>query len=217
MKTNTIKAYLQSINRLNTLSTDSEFKNLDFLKKHENIVKLVSKYQPTTRKNLYNSAVVALQSSGYPDDLIQQYSDLRDEEHNKYKNVVSKNEKTDKQKANWLTLKDIDKLLKKLKLDFDDVYDKYRDDIKITKRDILRAQDYIVLLIHRGIPLRNNLANLKIVQKTDIPSDSKENYIVRENKKFYFLFQNYKTDKTFGKKKLYLTVKLQNILKISFG
>ena len=112
-----------------------------------------------------------------------------------------------------MTLKDIDKLLKKLKLDFDSVYDKYRDDIKITKRDILRAQDYIVLLIHRGIPLRNNLANLKIVQKTNIPSDSKENYIVRENKKFYFLFQNYKTDKTFGKKKIVLDSKIAKYIK----
>jgi hypothetical protein len=166
----------------------------------------ITRYQSTTRKNILNAIVVALGAIGVDDDVIQQYSNLRDEEHKNYEKMVANHEKSDKQSDNWMEMSEIDVLLKRLRRGANEIYN--RKKVYNVKKDYPLLQQYITLLTYRHIPMRNDVANMKVITQNQYSLLSKEeqesnNYLIGGNRKpYYFQINDYKTKKTFGQKKI---------------
>ena len=101
------------------------------------------------------------------------------------------NTKSEKQTANWVDLNDVEERIDELELEIttEITYENYKN--------ILR---YLILLFHRHIPLRNDLANTKIIydNNEDIVMADDTNYIFLDKR--YLVLNYYKTLKTYGVK-----------------
>ena len=103
------------------------------------------------------------------------------------------NTKSEKQTANWVDLNDVEERIDELELEIttDLTYENYKN--------ILR---YLILLFHRHMPLRNDLANTKIIydNNEDIVMAADTNYIFIDRSELVLNY--YKTLKTYGVKNL---------------
>ena len=137
-------------------------------------------------------------------EIVNKYSSKRDKEHTHYETLVKSHKKTDRQEKNWVELDEIDSILKQYKRRAIDIYKKSNNN----KKDFSTLQQYIILLTYRNIPMRNDLANMKVVtpieyNKIDKDTKEKHNYLVGSNRKpYHFQINEYKTKKSFGKKKI---------------
>jgi len=211
IKENTYRAYIgyyKTMYRLyHNLDSLTEFpKSVDWLYDIPKIKSIVeARYKRTTQKNIYNALVVILSAENGQTDTILDYSALRDEAQSHYEKQAKSHTKSEKQAQNWLEIEDVDKLLKYYKKEANRIYKKYTITMP-SRADHATLQEYIILLTHRNIPMRNDLANMRVVTPKEfslIPLKEKEsnNYLVGSNRaKYTFHINDYKTKKTFGNK-----------------
>ena len=217
-KPNTLKSYVSYYARLLGLvqSKDPTVTHLyQWLRNTEFVQAEVSSvYKPTTQKNIYNAVVVVLGalepdvehdgsfSSTELTQLKDTYSNLRDEAHAKYEYQVKHHKKSEKQASNWVELEQIDALLSKLKRMANIIFKQKTK----SKHDFFTLQDYILLLTYRHIPMRNDVAFMRVMsphQLSQLVKSEQEqhNFLVgnaRINYKFHI--NDYKTKRTFGNK-----------------
>ena len=204
IKVNTIKSYIGYYNRLHKALYDTPPMNMEWLDDVDKIKQYLNKqYANTTKKNIYNALVVILSANDRDIKLIEKYSELRDDEHSKYEELSKNHTKTEKMSKNWVNLKEIDKLLTKMNKNTNEVYKK-----KLLKTNEFNSvKEYIILLTYRNIPLRNDVANMRVLTKKEyeaLSDDDKDrnNYLVGNQTKspYKFYINDYKTKKTFGRK-----------------
>jgi len=207
IKANTIDSYITYINKLYSILKGEKSQPTDYnwLKDTSNITKLLDNYKSTTKKNFYNAIVVVLNAFDFDDTIVEEYANLRDNEHKKYEEMVKSHKKTERQEKNWVELEEIDKILKKYKREANEIYKSANIN---PKKNFSLLQEYIILLTYRNIPMRNDVANMKVVSPTEykaIPENEREehNYLVGSNRvPYHFQINEYKTKKSFGKKKI---------------
>ena len=207
IKSNTIDSYLTYINKLYSLYKGEKSKASEYswLKDTNKIAELLSDYKSTTKKNFYNAIVVILNANGSDEKLVDEYAEMRDNEHKHYENLVKSHKKTDRQEKNWVELDEIDKILKSYKRQSAEIYKKPTFN---KKKNFSILQEYIILLTYRHIPMRNDVANMKVVSPTEYKAiadnvKEKHNYLVGSGRvPFHFQINEYKTKKSFGKKKI---------------
>lgn len=211
IRDSTLKEYLAKIRSAYKFITgkNESPKDLDFLKYPDQVRDaLEKKYLPNTTKAYYNAFSVALQAIG-ENKLAGEYGVKRDEKQDQYTEQAKSGEPTEKQKKYMVSLERIDRLLNRLKEDVDDVY----SEGDISKRDMNFIQNYLMLLIHRHIPLRNELAHIEIISDTEYDKMNtkkrdQHNYLVvvkkgkgkRLKRSFELRLNNYKTSKTHGER-----------------
>jgi hypothetical protein len=182
----------------------------------EKIFNLIKDQLLTTQKNRLTAIVVYLRAMK-PDDrkLIDNYSKQMDSISGKYANIQNDQEKTAKQKDNWITLDE-----------FKDVIEEIFDEIQkneilkkkvLNNRDYSLLQSYVLLRMYLEFPLRNDLCNVKII-KSKLDDNGTDNFLLtRTNKtgsKFFLILNNYKTVKIYGKKIYPIDNKLVKLIKI---
>ena len=176
-----LMAYDNSLNYLYRNLTGKKGKPIDysFIKNVEGINRLLSSKKPNTRKNYYSVLVVTTDALG--DEILKEKYDL---EMRKNLSIVKESEgiASESQKKNMITLEEYDNILNDFKYD-----------------DIWTYQDYILLLFYRYLPLRNDLADMKVININDLPVKSKENFlVVYKDSKYKLHLNSYKTSKTLG-------------------
>ena len=109
------------------------------------------------------------------------------------------NEMTEKQKKNWVSSEDIDKKIKELGA-------KVLKPESITSHKEYSAMSrYLMLSLHKAIPVRNDLADAKIITDPKLATDDKVNYIIISNKKkktAILKLNTYKTKDAHGVKEI---------------
>ena len=222
IKPNSLKAYLISIKKLNDYMTDEEFKDLDFLKDEDKVIEfLETSFALTTQKNYLASIIVALSAYGkkYESELTD-YRKRLDDLNEKYNKEISKNEKTDKQDKNWVSLKQLRRVINSYKADLQERGTFQKTELSKKEFDILQKWVVGNLYINDGNPpIRLDYGNMRVIKNDDYEKlndkDLKENYLVvksRNNK--FFSFGNYKTEKTYKLKKVELGKKLNSVINI---
>tara|TARA_R110002126_G_scaffold18542_2_gene70848 strand:+ start:3543 stop:4490 length:948 start_codon:yes stop_codon:yes gene_type:complete len=219
IKETTINSYFQYIKKIYQILNDTTElpKNVNFLNDFEEIDKIMEKYKPNTKKNYYSAIVVALKAYEKDKDLISKYEEVRDEVQTNYDNMTKANKKTDKQKENWVSLEEYDKLIEKYKKEIK--IKKYFTIKELNKKGYETLKEYIILLTYRYLPLRNDFANMKILSKRSYDSISKKdkeenNYLVGTKATgFKFYINDYKTKKTFGNKVIDIPEKVEKEIK----
>lgn len=222
IKANSLKAYLIAIKKLNDYMTDEEFKDLDFLKDEDKVIEFLEEsFALTTQKNYLASIIVALSAYGkkYDDELIG-YRNRLDDLNVKYNEQISKNEKTEKQDKNWMSLKQLRHVLNQYKADLNERGSLKKDELGKKEMDILQRWVVGNLYINDdNPPVRLDFGNMRVIKNSDYEELSKkelkENYLVvkSRNSKF-FSFGNYKTSKTYDIQKIDVGKKLNTILNI---
>lgn len=168
----------------------------DFLKKYKEVIGEIEDFYPNlnTRKNMLNAIIIYGRTIDYPEKWLAYYGIEIDKINQQLKAAISTNEKTDKQKENWITMDELKKVIESLKNEIPAQISNYSQ-----YRSLMR---YLAIYLQTHFPRRNDYTTIKLVEST--PKDQTHNYMVVPNRNRggasspVFIFNNYKTASKFG-------------------
>lgn len=215
VKENTAMKYIRDLYYINN---DKPFNNLTFLKKPDAVMSKLQKRKlaTSTQKN-YVASILSILSVHKDkkgiEELHNKYTEIMDNIVKVLESENPENTKSKKQEKNWISW---DEILKKR----DELETTIRQDLKGLKfKDMDKRKHYNVLLntvvlsIYTLIPpRRNDYAIMEVVQDEKDASNDRMNYLVLNDSKF--IYNNYKTDKTFGKQEIDIPKNLMNVIKL---
>lgn len=152
---------------------------------------------PCSKRKTTLSALVVLTDKN-------EYRETMNEDVSNYNKEIQKQEKSDTQRENWITSDEIR-----------EVFDRLENDAKIlfkksnrTNADMQQIQNYVIVSLLGGIfiPPRRSLDFCALKIKN--ANKDEDNYIDKNK----FVFNKYKTSKTYGKQELVIPQPLKNIL-----
>ena len=191
-----IKTYLSTLKSIYSKVFNSDDYLLTNFNNTEKVLEHIKDIPASRRKSVLSSLVVLTGNEKYKSEMLSCIS-----QHNQ---VVSKQEKTEKQKANDITqeeLKDIyDDLVNEAKM----IYKKK----KINDKDIQTLQSYILISLMNGefIPPRRSTDWCEF--KLYNINDDKCNYMDKNQ----FVFNTFKNSNTKGQQKIDVPIDLKNII-----
>ncbi len=204
---NSKKLYIRNLTKLND---GKQIKSLVFLNKKDKILDKIKDYKPNTQRAFIISVVSLLKCAETKDkkynNLYMEYFDILEEMNKELRDATKK---TDKEKINMVSQDEINKVYNEFKL----TYDNIKNDKKISNSEFLNLLKYVVLSLYILHPPRRNLdyQNMLIVKEYDNDMDTKYNYF--DMKTNEFIFNNYKTQKTYKSQIIKLNDELKDILK----
>lgn len=171
--------------------------NMDFFDKESNkVLKFLKDLPSNKRKTILSALVVITDNKAYRELMLDDIKEYNKEE--------AKQTKTDTQKENWVEKDDLEKILGVLRHNSSLLYKKD----KLSNTDLQDIQNYIILVLFSGnyIPPRRSkdYVNFKI-KNVD---KEKDNYMNKNE----FVFNSYKTAKTYGQQKVDVPKELKTIL-----
>jgi len=204
----TASAYIKTLYNLND---KKPFKNLAFLKKTDEIMKKIGEYAESTQKTLISSIASVLSldkdKSGYKTVYKFYYDKMMDKA--KVAKEADTSDKTTKQEKNWI--------------EWDEVQKKYADmsaNIPKKKATVEHLLPLVVLGLYVEIAPRRNqdylqMTVVKTTKKTKIDEYPKDtNYLViSRGKPVSFIFNKYKTSKTYGTQNIDIPAPLSESIK----
>ncbi|MBC8398846.1 MAG: hypothetical protein H8E16_17320 [Flavobacteriales bacterium] len=227
IKPNSLNAYLISIKKIHNaiFGDNKEIANINFLKDETKVLEAIKDLKLTTQKNYLSAIIVSLDSmneKGKYDNELKEYREYLETVNKSYYEQLSKNEKTDDQDSNWVSLKELRKVMNGYKADLTDrnVFKKEA----LTKKQFDIMQKWVVANLYVGSddnpPIRLDYGDMAIIKNADYEKLSDDdldenNYLVikSRNSKF-FHFADYKTKKSQGIKKIPVGRVLNSVLNI---
>lgn len=146
------------------------------------------------RKTILSALVIVTDNKKYRDLML---SDVRD-----YNHEISKQEKSDTQEANWVTQDEVKKLYESFKKNANIIYKKENK----TNADLQVIQNFIILALFTLIAPRRSKDYVDFKIK-NINKD-KDNYMDKGK----FIFNSYKTAKTYGQQEVSIPKELTTII-----
>jgi len=189
----TAHAYVKTLYILNS---KTPFKTLSFLRNKTAVMEKVEEYAPSTQKSILASIVSVLALVSDKPTYKSVYKYFYEEMMGKSKAIseIEQNDKTEKQKENWVSWTEI----KDLTANFREKMAEYNTKKTITASDFNHLLQYLVLSLYVYIQPRRNQDYLDMVVvkkwKEDMPKD--KNYLDLSTSKF--IFNKYKTAKKYG-------------------
>lgn len=168
----------------------------DFLKKYKEVIAEIQDFYPNlnTRKNMFNALIIYGRTIDYQEKWLAYYGIEIDKLNQQLKAAISTNEKTDKQKENWITMDELKKIIESLKNEIPAQISNYSQ-----YRSLMR---YLAVYLQTHFPRRNDYATIKLVEIA--PKTPSDNYMVIPARNRggssspVFIFSNYKTASKFG-------------------
>jgi hypothetical protein len=191
----TANAYIRTLYQLNGKKS---YKNLTFLKNTEGIDKALEHYADTTRRAILGAVVGVLnlfKDKPTFKKVHAHYSELMNSKNKEAREEEKKapNEKTEKQKDNWVSWEDVMTKRKELTEDLS----KFVNGKTITSPQYDRLLQNVVLSLYTDIqPRRNEYLDMYIVKKWNDKLPTDKNYLDMTTNKF--VFNKYKTSKKYG-------------------
>ena len=188
------------IRNLTKLNNGEPVKDLKFLNKPEAILGLINHLKPTTQRSYIIAICSILKVDNKDESLYNKYFQLLQDMNSSLKVNTTKSES---QKEAWVQPEKIEEIYKNIK-------NKIPKKIN-NKKDYDNLLNYVLLsLYYLQAPRRNNdYALMKIASDK---SDKKFNYLDMKNKQF--IFNNYKTQKTYSEMKVDISDELYKVLKL---
>ncbi len=201
LKTNTIKQYVNNLNKLKKMYDTDDY---DFLDKPDDVMDKLSNLHYLSQRNMLNSIIVLLSALNHDeryDDLMEEYGKKRDELNDKYSDEQKSGIISDKQSKNFATIEDVFEMINKMSDDLKSIKKKNKDDI--TKKENQLLQAFTLFNIYARMPFRNDVAGMQAINQSAYKklsdTDKKENnYLVVPSKgNLYFVLNKYKTSKKY--------------------
>ena len=187
------------------------FDNLNFLDNYERVMESLADQNLNTKKNRLIGVVVSLQATKASPKLIARYTKEMIDLANKSNENYKKQEKSQKQVDNWVEYEDLVRLA-------NNMLAKLKKHSILTKEELTRAeynllQEYIVLRFYLNFPLRNDLADVRIISDKS-EDNKKDNFLLVDENNISLILNDYKTVKTFGPQEYNLDKKFSKVIKI---
>ena len=210
----TASAYIKTLAILND---KKPFTNLSFLKKTEEIMKRIEPYAESTKKSLLASLTSVLSLDKDKAGYKKTYKFYHDKMMEKVK--IAKAEDTtvanEKQTENWLTWEEVLKKLAELK----EASTVFQNEKVINNEQFHTLLSYTILSLYTEVPPRRNQDYLNMdvyraLKKDNLADlDKNKNYlIVLKGVPTEFIFNVYKTAKTYGQQKVAVPPTLREVL-----
>lgn len=192
-----IKTYLSIIKSIHKKVFLSNDINLENFNKYDEILEYLKSTPANRRKTILSALVVLTDNTNYRDQMLTDVGEYNEE--------MKKQEMTDTQRTNWISTDEINDVFRGLENDAKILYRK----VNKTSSDIQQIQNYIIVVLCSGIffPPRRALDWCEMRNKGDINKET-DNYIDKGK----FIFNKYKTSKTYGQQELLIPVQVKNIL-----
>jgi hypothetical protein len=162
----------------------------------DKILSYLKDLPPNKRKTILSSLVIITDDKKYRDLMLE---DIKD-----YNHTISKQEKSETQKENWVAGADIKTLWEHLKRNADLLYKKGH----ITSNDLQEIQNYIILSVLSGIFIAPRRSKDYCDFKIKNIDKKKDNYL----DKAQLVFNSYKTAKCYGEQKVSIPPTLKALL-----
>lgn len=167
-----------------------------FDKESDKVLKFLKDLPSNKRKTILSALVVITDNKAYRELMLDDIKEYNKEE--------AKQTKTNAQKENWVEKDDLDKIIKVLKHNASLLYKKET----LSNTDLQEIQNYIILTLFSGefIPPRRSkdYVNFKIKNV----NKENDNFMTKNE----FIFNSYKTAKTYGQQKVVIPKELKAIL-----
>ena len=223
VKSTTLNAYLLNLNKLLKLGDlTPSTENLDkLLADSENVMDLLNGKKASTLRNYLASIVVYLSLDEKNLELVKTYRALMDTYQKQNNQSYAGNKKSEKQKENWTTIFELQKVLGNYKKQLDRDGSLKKDELSKKEFDLL--QKWLVGSLYIGDesnpPLRNDyimdIVGSKDYDRLDIETKQKNNYLVVKNKSNkMFSLGEYKTSQKYGVKEIRVGKKLNTVLNV---
>ena len=192
-----LKTYESIIRNLYKKVFDNDEYNLDnFSKDSEKVINYLKDLPSNKRKTVLSALVVITDNKDYRELMLD---DIKE-----YNKTEAKQQKTDTQKENWVDSETLDKMMKVLFHNAKLLYNKENKN----PTDYQEIQNYIILCLFGGyyIPPRRSLDYVDFKIKNI--DKNKDNFINKNS----FIFNSYKTAKTYGQQVVDIPKELKAIL-----
>ena len=169
---------------------------IDFSKfnEAEKILEHLKELTPNKRKTILSALVIITDNKKYRDQML---NDVRD-----YNKEISKQEKTETQEENWVTQQEVENMYNSLKKNANIIYKKENK----TNSDLQVLQNFIILALFKLIAPRRSKDYVDFKIKNI--DKEKDNYMDKGK----FIFNSYKTAKTYGKQEVSIPKELTTII-----
>jgi hypothetical protein len=159
-------------------------------------LKYLEAIPPNRRKTILSALVIITDKKQYRDLMLK---DVRD-----YNADINKQEKNDKQEASWVEKDAVNQVVAELRRNAEAIMKKSNKTIS----DLQEIQNYIILCALGGSYISPRRSKDYVDFKIRNIDTNKDNYM-EKNK---FIFNSYKTAKTYGKQVVDIPVQLKNII-----
>ena len=203
----TATQYLQTLHKLNS---GKPFNNLAWAKKYDTVQAIIDSYAPSTQGNQYMVLSSALSLFNDKATYKGAYNHWRDKmmEARKEKNAEPIHQKNEKQEENWLTWEEVSKKKSGLKEDISS----FVSNKVITAGQFDKLLQYVILSLYTDVAPRRNqdFLDMYVVKKLGKEVDTSKNYYDLATHRF--IFNKYKTAKTYGQQEVAVPEELQTVL-----
>lgn len=208
-------SYYNQLKKLHkeVVSTEYDIDGFEFLNtEYQDIMNYLEQKKTLCRRNVLNSVIVAyktLPEDEQDKDILNNYIKIRDEGNKEYADWSEKNEKSESQRANWITIKEIESI----------------SNIFNNKAEYAK---YVFLQLFLAYPTRNDYKSLKIITNRELmklqkleqskpetaPNLIKQNYFVKYAKHNYCIILNqFKTSKKYPPIRIEIKPELNKMLR----
>lgn len=216
VKDNTVKMYVANLNKLQKMFDTDSWK---FLENIDNVKKKLEHLHYTSQRNYFNSIIIllmALNDKGKYDKLIEEYNEIRDEGNKKYQDDNATGVISDKQKANFVELSEIQNMLNDMEKEIKEKGLKKKDSLAPKEKQLIQV--YILYNIYTRLPMRNDVSGMTITTKrlyNKLSDKEKEsnNYLVVEKNKMFFVLNQFKTSKKYKELDIDVPKDLEKLLR----
>ena len=187
------------------------FDNLNFLNDFDKVMESLADENSNTKKNRLIAIVVSLQASDGDKKLIEKYTKEMIDLANKSNENYRRQEKSQKQKDNWVEYQDLVNLANTM-------LSRLKKHSILSKDELSRAeynllQEVVILRFYLSFPLRNDLADVKVIDSKE-KDDKTNNFLLLDGDNISLLLNDYKTAKTFGAQEYKIDKKFSKIIRI---
>ena len=214
LKPNTIKMYLFNLNKLKKTFSQEDLK---FLSDVEEVTDKIKHLHFTTQRNFYNAIIVYLRAKDPDNKDIDKYDKIRNLLNEQYKTENDKGTISTKQSDNFVDIDVLHGMLKKMEQEIKD--QKLKKKTTLSPKEKTLLQVFTIYSILLKIPLRNDLAGMSVISKTQynkLTQKEKEdgNYLVNYKNKLEFVLNEYKTSKKYNEKIISIDKDLEKIIRM---
>jgi len=210
IKENSLRAYISALTKLND---NKKPENLNFLKNKKEIMEKIKDLALTTKKNRLTAVLVALGAEGKEEELLKKYKEELDTLNAEYFNEIKKNVKTESQNENWVTLKDLKKVMNGYKRDLEEREILKKD--KLNSKEFNILQNYLISALYLLLPpIRLDYSPMEIISNKDQIKEGK-NYLLNKSRNTKdFIIQDFKNVKSHGEQKIRVPKMLNSIINL---
>lgn len=176
---------------------DDDCNMVDFILNQDKIIKYLEDYEPKRRKTILAALVVLTNDKKYRDLMLADIESAQIKSHQQ--------EKTEKQKDNFIDGITISEIFKNLRKRANSLYKKE----DLSNQEIQEIQNYIIMVLYCGLYIPPRRAKDYTEFKINNINTEKDNYFTKDE----LVFNNYKTAKTYAQQRIPLPKNLRTILK----